>query len=65
MLGNIGQKSFVDLWQNYGFLGKMRNRDIFKEGYSKYDYVKACGGCRARAFAYFGDVWVNGLRMSN
>ncbi|RNI14013.1 radical SAM protein [Methanohalophilus sp. RSK] len=56
VLGNIRYNSLVDVWQNSDFLAKMRRRDAFKGQCSQCDYVKVCGGCRARAFGYFNDV---------
>ena len=54
-LGNIREKSLTEIWRNSPILKKIRDRDSFKEcGECPYKYV--CGGCRARAYAYYNDV---------
>ncbi|RLE73061.1 MAG: radical SAM/SPASM domain-containing protein, partial [Thermoprotei archaeon] len=54
-IGNILKDNFRDLWIHNEILNKLRNRDILigKCGSCPYRYI--CGGCRARAYAYFGD----------
>ena len=54
-IGNILEDDFEDLWRTNRFLEELRNRDLLKGecGTCKYKYV--CGGCRARAYNYFGD----------
>ncbi|MCD6590597.1 MAG: radical SAM protein [Candidatus Aenigmarchaeota archaeon] len=53
-LGNIREQNFMDIWRNHPLLQKIRNRNEFKCNTCPYLYV--CGGCRARAYAYFNDV---------
>ncbi len=54
-VGNIREQRLVDIWRNSPVLKRIRNRDIFKGcGECKYKYI--CGGCRARAYAYFNDL---------
>ncbi len=55
-LGNIKSDDFLGVWHNSDILKKMRDRAAFKPGCGTCDYRSVCGGCRARAFAYFGDV---------
>ncbi|MEM1545052.1 MAG: radical SAM protein [Candidatus Methanomethylicia archaeon] len=54
-VGNILIDNFEYLWDNSELLIKLRNKDLLKGncGVCKYRYV--CGGCRARAYAYFND----------
>lgn len=51
IVGNVKEKSFVDIWQNSPLFKKLRNRDNLKgncgDCKDKYD----CGGCRGRAYA--------------
>jgi radical SAM protein with 4Fe4S-binding SPASM domain len=54
-IGNIRKDKLKDIWEKSPILNKMRDRDELKGcGECKYRYV--CGGCRARAYGYFGDV---------
>jgi radical SAM protein with 4Fe4S-binding SPASM domain len=54
-LGNIREKSLKDIWRMHPLLRKMRDRDRL-EGCGDCEYRYICGGCRARAYAYYGDV---------
>lgn len=54
-LGNIREKSLKDIWSNSDVLKKLRDRENLEGcGECKYKYI--CGGCRARAYGYYGDV---------
>ncbi len=45
---------FLDFWKNNEILKDLRNKDAIEIcGECRYRYV--CGGCRARAYAYYGD----------
>ena len=53
-IGNILEDDFEELWRCNKVLEELRNKDIIKKCKScKYRYY--CGGCRARAYGYFGD----------
>ncbi len=53
-IGNILEDDFEDLWRNNKVLNELRNKDLIKKcSQCKYRYY--CGGCRARAYGYFGD----------
>ncbi|MEM3424360.1 MAG: radical SAM protein [Thermoproteota archaeon] len=54
-VGNIREQSLVDIWRNSPVLKQIRNRDLFK-GCGECEYKYICGGCRARAYAYFNDL---------
>lgn len=54
-IGNIREQTLKDIWQNSPVLEKMRNREKF-EGCGECEHRYICGGCRARAYGYFGDV---------
>jgi radical SAM protein with 4Fe4S-binding SPASM domain len=54
-LGNIREQRLVDIWRNSPVLKQIRNRDAFK-GCGECEYKYICGGCRARAYAYFNDL---------
>ncbi len=56
-LGNIREMSYEDLenfWKSNKVLEKLRNKDLI-EGCKDCEYRYYCGGCRARAYNYFGD----------
>ncbi len=54
-IGNIRKDRLKHVWATSPVLKKIRKRENFLGcGTCKYRYV--CGGCRARAYGYFGDV---------
>ncbi|KYH39300.1 MAG: heme biosynthesis protein (NirJ-2), partial [Candidatus Hecatellales archaeon B24] len=55
-LGNILTDDFEKLWRNHPLLEALRNKDILKENCGSCEYKYTCGGCRARAYGYYGDV---------
>ncbi|MEA1904870.1 MAG: radical SAM protein [Candidatus Hadarchaeota archaeon] len=54
-IGNLKKQSLREIWRNSEVLKKIRNRDEF-EGCGDCPYKNICGGCRARAYGYFGDL---------
>lgn len=52
-LGNVIRDGFLNIWHNNPVLIRMRDRDHYTCSSCPYRYI--CGGCRARAYAYFGD----------
>ncbi len=54
-LGNIKNDDFEELWNNNKIFQELRNKDLLKPNCGKCDYRYYCGGCRARAYNYFGD----------
>lgn len=55
-LGNIKDDDLLDIWHNSTVLKKMRERENFKGHCQVCEDRNICGGCRARAYGYFGDV---------
>ncbi len=53
-VGNVLEDGFLNVWQNNEVLLKLRDRDNYAGSFCPYRYI--CGGCRARAYAYFGDI---------
>lgn len=55
--GNIRKQSLFEIWQNSKILQDLRNRNLLtgKCGSCEYKYV--CGGCRARAYIYTGNLF--------
>ncbi|MCX8176035.1 MAG: radical SAM protein, partial [Candidatus Bathyarchaeota archaeon] len=54
-VGEILKDNFEETWEKNKVFQELRNREILKPncGICKFRYV--CGGCRARAYGYFGD----------
>ena len=54
-VGNLREKNLKEIWEDSPVLKQLRNRDEYKGcGNCKYKYL--CGGCRARAYGYSGDL---------
>ena len=55
VVGNLRKQSFWDIWTKSPLFEQLRNRDNLK-GYCRVcPYRNICGGCRARAYGYYGD----------
>ncbi|MBC7330092.1 radical SAM protein [bacterium] len=54
-LGHFRTDRILDVWHNHPFLNKLRDRSKLWGACGNCEYNRACGGCRARALAYFGD----------
>jgi len=53
--GNVTQTSFADIWKHSDVFLSLRNSKELKGKCGKCEFVKACGGCRARAYEATGD----------
>jgi len=56
VIGNIRRERLHRVWRESEVLWKIRERDSFGGNCGVCDYKLFCGGCRARAYGYFGDV---------
>jgi len=56
VVGNILRDDFLEVWHNHPTFKKIRDRKNFKGYCGICEHRNICGGCRARAYAYFGDV---------
>ncbi len=54
--GNIRDVDFERVWDTSEILRTVRERDEFEDSCGSCPYRYVCGGCRARAYAYFGDL---------
>ncbi|MGC8663514.1 MAG: radical SAM protein [Thermoplasmata archaeon] len=54
-VGNIREKPFKEIWENSKVLQELRNRDLYEESCKSCVFRNPCGGCRARAYGYFGN----------
>lgn len=55
-VGDIRKERFVDIWNNAALFDVFKDRDDRTGHCLSCDYKVQCGGCRARAYAYYGDV---------
>lgn len=55
VVGNLRKESFSSIWRGSSVLATLRNRANLKGRCGTCDFKYVCGGCRARAFAYFDD----------
>lgn len=54
-VGNLKTQNFQDIWLNSTMFKDLRNRKKLKGTCGSCNYKYICGGCRARANAYYGD----------
>ncbi len=55
-VGNLREKPFWELWTTAPLFKTLRDRSKLWGTCKICPYRNICGGCRARAYAYFGDV---------
>lgn len=55
-VGDLRKEKFINIWRNSEILNTLRDRWNLKENCGKCNYKNVCGGCRARAYAYYGDL---------
>jgi len=53
--GNLKEESFETIWANSQVFDRLRDFSAYKGKCGRCEYVKFCGGCRARAFESTGD----------
>lgn len=54
-IGNIIKDDLHQLWKNHTILNELRDKDLLKGSCGNCEHRIVCGGCRARALAYFDD----------
>ncbi len=54
-VGDLKKEKFIHIWNHSPILTEIRKRDDLKGHCGECEFRSACGGCRARAYAYFGD----------
>lgn len=54
--GNIRERTFIDIFRNNEFWELLCDRDRRQHHCEVCEFKHYCGGCRARADAYFGDL---------
>lgn len=53
--GVLGERTFGEIWRTAPLLARLRDRTALQGRCGACTYRDSCGGCRARAFAAFGD----------
>ncbi|MFQ5997854.1 MAG: radical SAM protein [Candidatus Bathyarchaeia archaeon] len=54
-LGDLRKESFHDIWLKSKVFHNLRTRETLVGRCGKCEFKYVCGGCRARAYGYFGD----------
>jgi radical SAM protein with 4Fe4S-binding SPASM domain len=54
-VGNILKQDFHEIWTGSKVLQDLRNRDAIEGVCGTCPFRYSCGGCRARAYGYYGD----------
>ncbi len=53
--GNIKEHSFKNIWEKSELFQELRNFKTYKGKCGSCEFITVCGGCRARAYAVYGD----------
>jgi heme b synthase len=53
--GQIREKAFRDIWENSPIFQNLRDLHQYKGKCGRCEFIKVCGGCRARAYEATGD----------
>jgi len=53
--GNIFKQSFKEIWEQAELFKELRDFNKYKGRCGCCEYINVCGGCRARAYAIYGD----------
>jgi radical SAM protein with 4Fe4S-binding SPASM domain len=53
--GNVQKQSFTDIWENSEVFRNLRDYSKYGGKCGKCEFIKVCGGCRARAYEATGD----------
>ena len=53
--GSLREKSFPEIWWHAEVFNKLRDFKAYKGKCGRCEYIKVCGGCRARAYEATGD----------
>ena len=56
VIGSLKERTLAKIWRENVYFETLGNRDNLKHHCHACDYRSVCGGCRARADAYLGDI---------
>ena len=54
--GNVRYQPFGEIWENAPLFETLRRPELLKGKCGVCEYIKVCGGCRARAYGEVGDL---------
>lgn len=54
-VGSLKRDKLRDIWESNKVINDLKNKNLLKEPCGSCEYRYICGGCRARAYAYFKD----------
>lgn len=54
-VGRVPERPLKEIWDTSKVLRELRNRLLYRGHCGVCEFRAVCGGCRARAYAYFGD----------
>jgi radical SAM protein with 4Fe4S-binding SPASM domain len=57
VVGNLRETPFLNICRNSEIMKSLRDRSLLKGRCGNCEYKYVCGGCRARALAYFNDLF--------
>ena len=55
-VGNVKNQPFEEIWEKASLFETLRRPELLKGKCGVCEYIKVCGGCRARAYGKVGDV---------
>jgi heme b synthase len=53
--GNVQKQSFAEIWESSAVFGNLRDLSKYGGKCGRCEFIKVCGGCRARAYEATGD----------
>lgn len=53
--GNVRETRFREIWENSPIFNRLRDLSSYQGRCGRCEYIRVCGGCRARAFEEEGD----------
>jgi AdoMet-dependent heme synthase len=53
--GNVQKQSFADIWESSGVFRNLRDLSKYEGKCGRCEFIKVCGGCRARAYEATGN----------
>ncbi|MBW2093612.1 MAG: heme b synthase [Deltaproteobacteria bacterium] len=53
--GDVGKDTFKEVWEHSNIFNKLRDFSLYKGKCGRCEYIRVCGGCRARAYEATGD----------
>ena len=53
--GQVSEKGFADIWEGSEIFRNLRDLSLYRGKCGRCEFLKVCGGCRARAYETTGD----------